>query len=110
MLGIDLFRGDKIKGQGISEFDDFLSDLNLLKRLIPNFPFVPGHIQLERIRKAREDESPLKEDEMRMLAFLNTLGLKIEKTDLSRLRSIKGLEFRKKKRCTRSNASYLYSV
>jgi len=97
MLGIDLFRGDKIKGQGVSEFDDFSVRANFaLKKLIPNFPFVPGSYSTERIRKAREDKSPLRRDETEFMAFLNTLGFKINKTDVGRLRTIKGFEFRKK--------------
>ena len=97
MLGIDLFRGDKIKGQGVSEFDDFSVRANFaLKKLIPNFPFIPGSYSTERIRKAREDRSPLRRDETEFMAFLNTLGFKINKADVSRLRTIKGFEFRKK--------------
>jgi len=97
MLGIDLFRGDKIKGQGVSEFDDFSIRANFaLKKLIPNFPFVPGSYSTERIRKAREDRSPLRRDETEFMAFLNTLGFKINKTNLSRLKTIKGFEFKRK--------------
>jgi hypothetical protein len=97
MLGFDLFRGDKIKGQGVSEFDDFSVRANFaLKKLIPNFPFVPGSYSTERIRKAREDKSPLRRDETEFMAFLNTLGFKINKTDVGRLRTIKGFEFRRK--------------
>jgi len=110
MLGFDLFRGDKIKGQGISEFDDFsIRSKFALKRLIPNFPFVPGSYSTERIRRAREDESPLSRNESEMLAFFNTLGFKVEKTDLSRLRSIKGLEFRKKVKGVQDQMRAIYS-
>lgn len=110
MLGFDLFRGDKIKGQGISEFDDFsIRSKFALKRLIPNFPFVPGSYSTERIRRAREDESPLSRNESEMLAFFNTLGFKVEKTDLSRLRSIKGLEFRKKVKGVQDQMRSIYS-
>jgi len=97
MLGFDLFRGDKIKGQGISEFDDFSIRAEFaLKRLIPNFPFIPGSYSTERIRKAREDKSTLARSESEFLAFLNTVGVKIEEADISRLRTIKGLEYRRK--------------
>ena len=97
MLGFDLFRGDKIRGQGISEFDDFSVRANFaLKKLIPNFPFVPGSYSTERIEKARKDTSPLRRDETEFMAFLNTLGFKINKTDVGRLRTIKGFEFRRR--------------
>ena len=97
MLGFDLFRGDKIKGQGISEFDDFSVRAKFaLKRLIPNFPFIPGSYSTERIRKAREDKSTLARSESEFLAFLNTVGVKIEEADIARLRTIKGLEYRRR--------------
>ncbi len=105
MLGFDLFRGDKIKGQGVSEFDDFSTRAKFaLKRLIPNFPFVPGSYSTERIARARDDKSPLARNETELLAFLNTVGVKIEEADISRLRTIKGFEFRRRvKRYTRTN-------
>jgi hypothetical protein len=110
MLGFDLFRGDKIKGQGISEFDDFsIRSKFALKRLIPNFPFVPGSYSTERIEKARKDESPLRRNESELLAFFNTLGFKIEKTDLSRLKSIKGMEFRRRVKGVEDQMRIIYS-
>ncbi len=97
MLGFDLFRGDKIKGQGVSEFDDFSTRAKFaFKRLIPNFPFVPGSYSTERIQKARTDKSPLSRNESELLAFFNTLGFKITKTNLSQLKTIKGYEFRRR--------------
>jgi hypothetical protein len=97
MLGFDLFRGDKIKGQGISEFDDFSIRAKFaLKRLIPNFPFIPGSYSTERIKRARQDKSELARSESELLAFLNTVGVKIEEADVSRLRTIKGLEYRRR--------------
>ena len=97
MLGFDLFRGDKIKGQGISEFDDFsIRSKFALKKLIPNFPFIPGSYSTERIKKARTDKSVLARSESELLAFLNTVGVKIEEADISRLRTIKGFEYRRR--------------
>ena len=97
MLGFDLFRGDKIKGQGVSEFDDFSTRAKFaLKRLVPNFPFVPFSYSTERIQKARTDTSPMSRNESELLAFFNTLGFKITKTNLSQLKTIKGYEFRRK--------------
>ena len=110
MLGFDLFRGDKIKGQGISEFDDFSIRAKFaLKRLIPNFPFIPGSYSTERIRKAREDKSTLARSESELLAFLNTVGVKIEEADVSRLRTIKGLEYRRKLKGVQEQIRGVYS-
>ena len=110
MLGIDLFRGDKIKGQGVSEFDDFSIRAKFaLKRLIPNFPFVPGSYSTERIRKARDDKSTLARNESELLAFLNTVGVKIEEADISRLRTIKGFEYRRRLNGIREQIRGVYS-
>ena len=60
MLGFDLFGADKIKGQGISEFDDFAVRAKAAyQRIIPNFPFVPGSYSTKRIERARDDKSKL---------------------------------------------------
>ena len=110
MLGFDLFRGDKIKGQGISEFDDFSIRAKFaLKRLIPNFPFVPGSYSTERIERARKDTSQLKRSESELLAFFNTLGFKIEEADLSRLRTIKAFEFRRRVKGVEEQMRSVYS-
>tara|TARA_Y100000004_G_scaffold174318_1_gene212942 strand:- start:538 stop:1113 length:576 start_codon:yes stop_codon:yes gene_type:complete len=110
MLGFDLFRGDKIKGQGISEFDDFSIRAKFaLKRLVPNFPFVPFSYSTERIERARKDTSQLKRSESELLAFFNTLGFKIEEADLSRLRTIKAFEFRRRVKGVEEQMRSVYS-
>ena len=110
MLGFDLFRGDKIKGQGISEFDDFSIRAQFaLKRLVPNFPFVPFSYSTERIERARKDTSQLKRSESELLAFFNTLGFKIEEADLSRLRTIKAFEFRRRVKGVEEQMRSVYS-
>jgi len=110
MLGFDLFRGDKIKGQGISEFDDFsIRSKFALKKLIPNFPFIPGSYSTERIKKARTDTSVLARNESELLAFLNTVGVKIEEADISRLRTIKGFEYRRRLKGIEEQIRAVYS-
>ena len=110
MLGFDLFRGDKIKGQGISEFDDFAVRAKFgLKRLIPNFPFVPGSYSTERIARARDDKSPLARNETELIALLNTLGVKIEEADIGRLRTIKGMEYRRRLKGIQDQIRAVYS-
>jgi len=98
MVGYDLFRKDKIKGQGISDFDDLLIRTKAAaSRLIPNFPFVPGAYSTQRIEKVRaEKPSPLKRDDTELIAFLNAVGIKINRTDLTKLKAVKSFEFRKK--------------
>jgi hypothetical protein len=100
MVGYDLFRKDKIKGQGISDFDDLLIRSKAVgSRLIPNFPFVPFSYSTKRIERAREEKpGPLKQDRTELIAFLNTIGIKINRTDITRLKAIKSFEFRRKVR------------
>jgi hypothetical protein len=99
MVGYDLFRKDKIKGQGISDFDDFLVRADAVKdRLIPNFPFVPGAYSTKKIEKARVSKSPLRTDDNELLAFLNTVGIKLQKVDLTKLKRVKTFEFSRRVR------------
>jgi hypothetical protein len=97
MLGYDLFGADKIKGQGISDFDDFnVRAKAALQRLMPNFPFVPGGYSTKRIERARKGESKFAPDESELIAFLNSVGIKLSKADIPRLRKIKAFEFRRR--------------
>jgi hypothetical protein len=97
MLGYDLFGADKIKGQGISEFDDFnVRAKAALQRIMPNFPFVPGGYSTRRIERARKGESKFAPDESEFIAFLNSVGIKLSKADIPRLRKIKSFEFRRR--------------
>ena len=99
MVGYDLFRKDRIKGQGISDFDDFLVRADAVKdRIIPNFPFVPGAYSTQKIEKARVSKSPLRTDDNELLAFLNTVGIKLQKVDLTKLRRVKTFEFSRRVR------------
>ena len=97
MLGYDLFGADKIKGQGISEFDDFnVRAKAAAQRIMPNFPFVPGGYSTKRIERARKGESKFAPDESEFIAFLNSVGIKLSKADIPRLRKIKSFEFRRR--------------
>ena len=97
MLGYDLFGADKIKGQGISDFDDFnVRAKAALQRIMPNFPFVPSAYSTKRIEKARKGGSKFAPDESEFVAFLNSVGIKLSRADIPRLRKIKAFEFRRR--------------
>ena len=99
MVGYDLFREDKIKGQGVSYFDDLKIRAKAVgQRLIPNFPFVPGAYGTERIERARVGEGPLKASDSELLALANAVGIKIRPVDLTRERKVKTFEFSKRVR------------
>ena len=63
---------------------------------MPNFPFVPGGYSTKRIERARKGESKFAPDESEFIAFLNSVGIKLSKADIPRLRKIKSFEFRKR--------------
>ena len=97
LMGYDLFRQDKIKGQGISDFEDLkVRGKAVLDRTIPNFPFIPGSYASKKIEKARVSKDPLRQDRSELLAFLNSIGFKLQQVDLTRLKVIKGFEFSRK--------------
>ena len=84
---------------GDSDFDDFLVRADAVKdRLIPNFPFVPGAYSTKKIEKARVSKSPLRTDDNELLAFLNTVGIKLQKVDLTKLKRVKTFEFSRRVR------------
>ena len=97
LMGYDLFRQDKIKGQGISDFEDLkVRGKAVLDRTIPNFPFIPGSYATKKIEKARVSKDPLRQDRSELLAFLNSVGFKLKEVDLTRLKVLKGYEFSRK--------------
>ena len=99
LIGYDIFKGDKLRGQGVSMFDDMLiRGKAVVEKNIPNFPFVPGAYSTRKIEEARVGDSPLKATNSELLAFLNSIGVKIREVDLTKERRIKTFEFAKRTR------------
>ena len=99
LIGYDIFKGDKLRGQGVSMFDDMLiRGKAVVEKNIPNFPFVPGAYSTRKIEEARVGDSPLKATNSELLAFLNAVGIKIREIDLTKERRIKTFEFARRTR------------
>ena len=99
LIGYDIFKGDKLRGQGVSMFDDMLiRGKAVVEKNIPNFPFVPGAYSTRKIEEARVGDSPLKATDSELLAFANSIGIKIREVDLTKERRIKTFEFSKRVR------------
>ena len=99
LIGYDIFKAEKIRGQGVSAFDDFIiRSKAVVDKNIPNFPFVPGAYSTRKIEEARVGDSPLKATDSELLAFANSIGIKIREIDLTRERRIKTFEFAKRVR------------
>ena len=98
MVGFDLFGKKALAGQGVSDFDDIKVRAKAVsQRIIPNFPFVPGSYSTARIERARKGkETGFRAEESELVAFFNSVGFKYQKTDIKKLRTVKGFEFRKK--------------
>ena len=98
MVGFDLFGKKALAGQGVSDFDDIKVRAKAVsQRIIPNFPFVPGSYSTARIERARKGkETGFRSEESEAVAFLNSVGFKFQKTDIKKLRTVKGFEFKKK--------------
>ena len=99
LIGYDIFKGEKIRGQGVSMFDDIvIRSKAVVEKNIPNFPFVPGAYSTRKIEEARVGDSPLKATNSELLAFVNSIGIKIREIDLTKERRIKTFEFAKRVR------------
>ena len=99
LIGYDIFKGEKLRGQGVSMFDDMLiRGKAVVEKNIPNFPFVPGAYSTRKIEEARVGDSPLKATDSELVAFVNSIGIKIREVDITKERRIKTFEFSKKVR------------
>ena len=98
MLGFDLFTKQTDKTRGISVFQDITGSLKGIgKKLIPNFPFIPGSYSTQRINRATRDGniSPYREDEPEWMAILTSFGFKVSNKSLDTLTATKSLELSK---------------
>ena len=98
LLGYDLFRQEKIKGQTGVASEDWKMRLGVLKdKLIPNIPFLPGSYSSKKLETTRKGiESPFKTEQMELLTLAQTLGFKIEKADIQKLKAGKVFELKRK--------------
>jgi len=98
LVGYDLFRQQKLKGQTGIASEDWKIRLSALKdRLIPNIPLLPGSYSSKKLEQTRKGmDSTFVADQPEYLALAQTLGFKIEKADISKLTTVKTFELKRK--------------
>jgi len=98
LAGFDLWRGERLKGQtGDWEEDLPIRGKAILDKLTPNIPFLPGSYSSKKLERTRKGlESPFRADQAEGFALLQTLGFKIEKADLKKLKTGKVFELKRK--------------
>jgi len=98
LMGYDLFRQKKIKGQtGIPEEDIKIRVSTMFEKLIPNMPFLPGSYSSRKLESTRKSlDSPFKANQTELGALLTTLGFKFERADLDKLKTSKTFELKRK--------------
>lgn len=94
IIGYDLFRGEKLKGQtGIASEDLKIRTKAIYEKLMPNIPFfAPGYAS-KSIETAREGiESGFRPETTELAALFRSLGFKFETADIDKLTAQKSLE------------------
>lgn len=104
-IGYDLFRGEKDirRGDG-GPIEETMEALDMfVRKLIPNFPYVPGSYSTKRLERAlKQEQSPYRVPQSEAEALLNSFGIKISNKSIATLARSKKIEFdrdiRKQKR------------
>jgi hypothetical protein len=98
LVGYDLFRNEKIKGQTGMFKDDIPIRLNTIKeKLTPNIPFLPGSLSSQKLERARKGiDSPFNPDQTEFVSLAQALGFKIERAQLDKLSTSKYFELKRK--------------
>jgi hypothetical protein len=94
IIGYDLFRGEKLKGQtGIASEDLKIRTKAIYEKLMPNIPFLfPGYAS-KSIETAREGiESGFRPETTELAALFRSLGFKFETAEIDKLTAQKSLE------------------
>jgi len=98
LLGYDLFRNEKIKGQtGINREDIKVRASTMFEKLVPNMPFLPFSYSSKKLESTRKGlDSPFKTSQTELSALFTTLGFKFERADLDKLKTSKTFELKRK--------------
>ena len=96
MIGFDLFRGQKDirRGDG-GPIEETLEALDMFARkLIPNFPYVPGSFSTKKLERAlKQEESPYRVPQSEGEALLNSFGIKISNKSIETLARSRKIDF-----------------
>ena len=88
LIGYDLFLQRREPGRGTGSVleESGLALASLSKKLIPNFPFIPGAYSTQKLERAlREEESPYRVPQTEFEALLNSFGFKVSNKSIATL-------------------------
>lgn len=88
LIGYDLFLQRREPGRGTGNVleESGLALGSLGKKLIPNFPFIPGAYSTQKLERAlREEESPYRVPQTEFEALLNSFGFKVSNKSIATL-------------------------
>ena len=95
-IGYDLFRGEKDirRGDG-SALEETMEALDMfVRKLIPNFPYVPGSFSTKKLERAlKQEESPYRVPQSEGEALLNSFGIKISNNSIETLARSRKIQF-----------------
>ena len=95
-IGYDLFRGEKDirRGDG-SALEETMEALDMfVRKLIPNFPYVPGSFSTKKLERAmKQEESPYRVPQSEGEALLNSFGIKISNKSIETLARSRKIQF-----------------
>jgi len=111
MIGYDLFRGQKEIGRGLNRdpvIETGLALNSLGKKLIPNFPFVPGAYSTTKLeRSLKGDISKYREPQTEFEALLNAFGIKVSNKSIATLSASRKADFDRNIRVEKSKLKQL---
>jgi len=110
MIGYDIFRKQKEFGRGggtaLEETTKALGSFG--KKLIPNFPFLPGSYSTKRLERARAgDVSKFREPQTELEALLTSFGFKVSNKSIRTLAESQKLEYERQVRVQKSKINQL---
>ena len=101
MLGYDIFRRepDIRRGDG-GPIEETMEALDMFgRKLVPNFPFVPGSFSTKKLERAlSEEKSPYRVPQTELEALMNSFGIKVDNKSIATLALSKRKEMEKKVR------------
>ena len=101
MIGYDLFRRepDIRRGDG-GPIEETMEALDMFgRKLVPNFPFVPGSFSTKKLERAlSEEKSPYRVPQTELEALMNSFGIKVDNKSIATLALSQRKEMEKKVR------------
>jgi hypothetical protein len=105
MIGFDIFRMQREFGRGGGSAEEEITKAfgTFGKKLIPNFPFIPGSYSTKKLERAlRGDVSKYREPQTELEALLTSFGFKVSNKSIRTLGASQKVEFEREMRVQKS--------